>query len=226
MIQELKKFSAADKAKLRGFIFDMDGTIFDTERLYRKCWYELQSERGYIITDAMLDRMRGASLQNGARIFEGVNPQYSYLEERGYRMDRVFKYIDRDGVPLKPGLKELFSYLKEHNYRRALGTSTIQTQVDRYLAKAGMAEDFDFLGYGNLVEHGKPAPDLFLLCADRIGLKPSECAVVEDSINGITSAHAAGMTVIGIHDMNDLSPVRPLIDLEIDRLDEIAAWLM
>ena len=72
--------------EIRGVLFDMDGTLFDTERLYRRVWYELQPTRGYVITDEMLDQMRGAGLTKSTAVFEAVNPNHKYPVEREIRM--------------------------------------------------------------------------------------------------------------------------------------------
>lgn len=214
-----------DKKQIKGFIFDMDGTIFATERLYGMFWKQVGEEMGYLITDEMLDEMRGASLQHGAEVFEAANPGFDYYKVRERRLEKVFAYIDENGVPKMKGLDELFAYLHAHAYKIALGTSTIGPQARRYLQSVGMIEDFDFIGTGELVEHGKPAPDLFCLCAEQMGLKPEECCVVEDSVNGLKAGIAAGGFVIGIEDMQDISPVADQLDVQLNSLDEIIGWL-
>ena len=214
------------KENIRGFIFDMDGTLFDTERLYRKFWFECSAERGFYIDDEMLDRMRGASmLKVGKPIFEARNPGYDFMKEREYRMEKVFQYVDRYGVPKKKGMDELFDWLDRRGYKRALGSSTARVQVLHYMKLAGYEKRFDFLCTGDMVENGKPAPDMFLLCAEKLGAKPEECVVVEDSVNGIRAGSAAGCFVIGIPDLNDLTPVRPLCDEQLSSLDEIISWM-
>lgn len=214
-----------DRKKIKGFIFDMDGTLFATEKLYGKIWKDVAKEQGYIITDEMLDQMRGASLKRGAEVFEAVNPGYDYFKVRERRMELVIQYVDAHGVPKMKGLDELFAYLHAHEYKIALGTSTIAQQAHHYLTSVGMMDDFDFLGTGELVENGKPAPDLFQLCAREMGLKPEECCVVEDSVNGLKAGVAAGGFVIGIQDLQDISEMVPLIDAKLNSLDEIISWL-
>lgn len=214
-----------DKKNIKGFIFDMDGTLFATEELYGRAWKQVGREQGYIITDEMLNRMRGASLARGAEIFERVNPNFDYYKVRERRLELVFEEIDAHGVPKKKGLDKLFAWLHAHGYKIALGTSTVGPQARRYLASVNMTDDFDFIGSGELVEHGKPDPDLFLLCAKELGLKPEECCVVEDSVNGLMAGVAAGGFVIGIEDLQDISSMTSQIDAKLEALDDIIGWL-
>lgn len=210
---------------IRAVIFDMDGTVFDTERLYYRFWHELSKERGFHINDDMLNRMRGAALSHSAKIFEAANPGRSYMEERVFRMERVLSYVDQFGVPKKKGLDELMNFLRKEGYRIALGTSTLREQADRFLRSVQMENSFDFIGTGDLVTHGKPEPDLFLLCAERLGKRPEECLVVEDSTNGIRAGHSAGGYVVGIPDMSPLDSVRALCDAQLSDLSEVIPWL-
>ena len=214
-----------DKSRIRGFIFDMDGTLFDTEKLYRAFWYVVAEQRGFHVDDEMLSRMRGMALPKGALIFETRNPEFSYYEERRRRMELVYEEVDRNGVPEKPGLRKLLAFLRAQGYRTAVASSSPEAQVQRYMERNGLTEQFDVLLGGDAVENGKPAPDLFLLAAEKLGLPPAECVVVEDSENGIRAGAAAGGFVIGIPDLDPLDPVRDLLDFECSRLDEIIPWI-
>lgn len=217
--------TSSEKLPIEAVIFDMDGTLFDTERLYREMWFKLAPLRGFYIDDDMLDRMRGASLEFGTQIFEARNPGFSYVEEREYRMREVFRYVDAHGVPKRPGCDETLHWLKSHGYKIAIGSSTRSPQVMRYLRRADMEHTFDFVGCGDLTAHGKPEPDLFLICAERLGADPRACVVVEDSENGIRAGHAAGSYVIGIPDLNDLTALSPLCDAQLESLDKIIPWI-
>lgn len=214
-----------EKKNIKALIFDMDGTIFDTERLYYRIWFELAAERGYIINDEMLTSMRGASIQKGAQIFSEVNPDFDYARERALRMERVFSYVREHGVPKKPGLDEVMEYLHRQQYKICIGSSTPRPQVQRYLDSIDYEKHFDAVITGDLIENGKPAPDIFLLCAETLGLRAEECLVVEDSRNGVTAGHAAGCFVVGIPDLDSLTPVREKMDAELSSLRRIPGWL-
>ena len=113
----------------------------------------------------------------------------------------------------------------EEGYKIAIGSSTRTPQVMHYLREAKMEDTFDFVGCGDLTTHGKPEPDLFLICAERLGVDPRACVVVEDSVNGVKAGYAAGGYVLGIPDMNDLSGLVDLCDAQIDSLDRIIPWM-
>ena len=211
-------------ASIRGFIFDMDGTLFDTERLYRRFWFELGKEHGYYVDDHMLDLMRGASVQVGVKVFHDYNPDVDYFAERKERYARVMQYVTEHGAPQKPGLVPMLTALKACGYKLGIGSSTMKTQVDAYLASAGITDIFDFIGTGEITTHGKPEPDIFLIVAEKLGRAPETCVVVEDSLNGIRAGHAAGCHVIGIPDLLDLTPVASLCDTILPSLREIPAW--
>ena len=114
----------SERLPIKAFIFDMDGTLFDTERLYRTMWFKLAPIRGFHIDDEMLDQMRGASLEYGSQVFEAANPGFSYATERAIRMEEVFRYVDREGVPKMKGLDETLAWLKAHGYKIAIGVKT------------------------------------------------------------------------------------------------------
>ncbi len=220
-----RKSKMKDRTKIKGFLFDMDGTLLDTERLYHDCWLKVARERGFIMTEDMMDRMRGLALPKAKKVFEDANPGRDFTTEREFRMKMVYEHIDRFGVPKKPGLDRLFQWLHEKSYKIALASSSPEKQVLRYMDSINYREQFDLICAGDRITNGKPAPDIFLYCAEKIGLLPSECAVVEDSFNGIEAGKRAGCFVIGIPDLNDLSPVRELMDAELSGLADIIDFM-
>ena len=206
----------------------MDGTLFDTERLYLRCWKQVSADRGYGVPDALLDQMRGASLARGKELFEQYyQGQLDFWEERRHRQAYVFHEIETHGVPLKPGAEELLVYLKKEGMRIALATSTVQETAMRFLKQSGLLPYFDAIVTGDMVENGKPAPDIFLLAAEKAGLAPAACAVAEDSQNGVIAGRNAGCIVIHIPDLMQLSEEvrKAYVDLELPRLDAMIPWL-
>ena len=130
---------------IKGFLFDMDGTVFDTERVYKESWHEVSKELGYDIPDQLLDMMRGSSRQSAIKIFNdfyGDDP-HDYAEARQLREVVADRRLREGGVPLKPGARELTTYLRDKGISLALATSTYRPVVDFYLSDSGMEDVFE-----------------------------------------------------------------------------------
>ena len=117
------------------------------------------------------------------------------------RRDLEYAHIDQHGAPTKPGLTSLLDWLEMRAMPRAVATSSGRASADRLLQSAGVRARFEIIVGGDDVANGKPAPDLFLLAADRLGVAPSDCVVLEDSGPGIHAAHRAGMRPILVPDL-------------------------
>lgn len=184
-------------------IFDMDGTLFDTEPVLHRAWVKLV-EKGRVPTDILelLPRMVG---KNRLTIHRELLAHYG----NSFPLDDIYRERDvliqaelnERGVPLKPGVPEIFDTLRGRGYRLALATSTSAPSVADYMRRTGLAKHFDVIVTGDRVENGKPAPDIFLLAAKELGLTPDRCTVIEDSHNGVRAGAAAGMDVVMIPDI-------------------------
>ncbi len=213
---------------IKAILFDMDGTLFDTERLYYRCWKKVAEENGYEIPDELLNKMRGASLKEGSRHFnEYYNYKREYFEERAKRQLYVIEEIDKNGVPFMKGLTELFKFLKERGIKIALATSTVREMAMKYIDISGLGEYFDAIVTGDMIEHGKPEPDIFLLAAKKLGEDIKNCAVAEDSLNGIIAGRRSGAKVFFIPDLSPITDEQKAeyVDKEFKFLDEIIGYL-
>ena len=186
----------------KAVIFDMDGVIFDSERIGLQEWIKLGEK--YSIPDIaqVYPKCIGVNAVYSKRIFTehyGENfPYDSYRQE-------IFKEIDKNygngKMPLKSGIGELLLFLKEMEWHVGLASSTQQEVVKRLLYNAELLPYFETLTCGDMVKKSKPEPDIFLKAAETLGVKPEECIVIEDSYNGIRAASKAGMFSIMIPDM-------------------------
>lgn len=192
-MHELKPF--------RGALFDMDGVILDTERVHIAAWHEAFRHLGLPLEDSFLVTMRGANRESQRRIFAakyGSSSDYDKVWD--YRSAYSRKIFDQKGIAVKKGFREISAWLKERGIPRALCTSTEMPTVEREFPQAGLTLDFEAAVTGAEPKHGKPAPDTFLLGAERIGIPPEDCIVFEDSPNGVKAGGAAGCQVIMVPD--------------------------
>lgn len=188
---------------IKAVLFDMDGLIFDTERLAETGWVEAGKKLNFFMTKEMAGQIRGCDVPSSRKLFDRWFGQaVSYDEAKKLRTEYILNNIRVYGMPLKEGVHELITYLKRHGYKTALATSTQREIVEEYFQNTDLPFAFNTTVCGTEVEHGKPAPDIFLEAASRLEIQPGQCLVLEDSPNGVTAGHAAGCKVIMIPDMD------------------------
>lgn len=189
-------------------IFDMDGVIFDTERLYIECCRPAAEKFGLDGIEEVAHECIGLTEEETKRKMREHYGEDAPLEAFGEEAYRIFlKRYDEDGLAVKKGARELLSFLKEHGARIAIGSSTEHDIVEMELRDAGLLEYFDVLACGDMVEHSKPEPDVFLLAAEMLlGAENlpetiADCIIIEDSFNGVIAARRAGATVFMVPDL-------------------------
>lgn len=188
---------------IKGILFDMDGLMFDTERLAADGWKEAAGALGITLDDAQIGSLRGLlPAVSRERFVAWFGDGSVYDRGREIRKAYVERWIEQNGMPVKKGLKQLLEYLRERGIPAAVATSTNRPAAERYWETAGVREYFAASVCGSEVKEGKPAPEVFLTAAGLLGLQPAECLVLEDSYNGIRAGHAAGCQVAMIPDMD------------------------
>lgn len=184
----------------KGAIFDMDGLMFDTERIYQEVWHELAREHSVTLDDSFARDICGTS---GTHTDEVIRNHFHTGDPHQIRKDCSARIRRRlwDEVPKKPGISELLMFFKENGILTAVASSSPEDIIYRYLTTSGLREYIDQVISGEDLAHGKPAPDIFLKAADAIGLPACDCYVFEDAYNGIRAGHTAGAFTIMIPDV-------------------------
>ena len=187
---------------MKAVIFDMDGVIFDSERLVLEGWLELGKKYGIPDIDKVFPKCIGSNAVASKQIFLDYYgedfPYDTYKQETS--ADYHAKY-DGGRLPMKRGIKELLQFLKENGYHIGLASSTRYEVVRQQLEDAGILPYFETLTCGDMVKKSKPEPDIFLKAAETLGVHPQDCIVIEDSYNGIRAASRACMFPIMVPDM-------------------------
>lgn len=177
---------------IKAAIFDMDGTLYDTEAVYRKAWLKAG------IPDEFYLKLIGRSHVNIVQM----------LNDNGYDSDKIYelknKYTQEEiskGIPIKKGTLEALKWCKDNGLLTAIATSSAKEVALRYLKDTNMEDLFDKIISGNQLENGKPAPDIFIYAAKELSVKKEECLVVEDSFNGVRAGKAAEMLTVMVPDL-------------------------
>ncbi len=188
---------------VRGAIFDMDGLMFDTEKLLVRFWRQAASEYGYDMTYDNVLSIRSLSRKYSVPFLKGIfGEKFEFDEIRARRIELMNDYIDKNGFEIKKGLFELLEYLKKREIKTAVATATDMARTETYMKKAGVCDFFDVIVCGNMVTRGKPEPDIYIAACDALKLAPGDCVAFEDSPNGVSSAFSAGCKVIMIPDLS------------------------
>ena len=179
---------------IQGAIFDMDGTMFDTERLRFETLKQASKE---LIEQEFSEDYLMQCLGLSARTAEQLAKKYygetvPYLAIRKRADELELEFVRHNGVPIKKGLIQVLERLRKSGLRMAVATSSRRAIAEEYLINANAYKFFDLLVCGDEVERGKPHPEIFIQAAQKLNLQPSKCLMFEDSENGICSAHAAG----------------------------------
>ena len=188
---------------IEGVLFDMDGIVLDTEKLYTRFWMEAAQQLGYPMTWEQSLGMRSLNKTLGQEYLEKCfGPNISHARVRELRIRLMDAWIDQHGVDIKPGINELLDFLIQNNIPRAITTSSPVYRVEKYLKPLGIYNKFNCICSGYEVEHGKPDPDIYLYGASKIKVDPSKCLALEDSPSGIESAYRAGCMTVLIPDLD------------------------
>ncbi len=212
---------------MKAIVFDMDGVLFDTEVLCMKAWVEVAKENKLPGMEEVFPQCIGLNANDSRRIvMNAYGEDFDYARFREQTSAWFRKYIEEKGLPVKPGVKELLDWLKNSKYVVGLASSTKGESVRSHLKLAGIEDSFRAVVTGDMVEHSKPLPDIYLRACAGLGADPKEAYAIEDSPNGIRSAYRAGMKPLMVPDM--IAPdeeMRRLSHRIFKDLHEVLAYL-
>ena len=188
--------------KYEAVIFDMDGVIFDSERMYMECCRQAAKVYGAENIENVVMACIGVNTENTLRIFRQAYGEDFPLDDFWKDATGRFSEMAQGGLlPVKDGARELLEFLSDNNIPLALASSTKTEKVILELGAAGLDGYFDVITGGDMTDKSKPEPDIFLLAAERLGKKASDCVIIEDSFNGVRAARAADAFVIMVPDI-------------------------
>jgi HAD superfamily hydrolase (TIGR01509 family) len=192
--------------RIKAVIFDMDGLMLDSEPLYRAACQQAAAEWGYAISDAVHSRLIGRNAADTEQLLlDEFGPGFPIDVYRDTYQRFKAAFVSGP-LPKKYGLDELLALLDSRRVPKAVATSSPREIAVPYLAATDLLDRFDVVATGDEVTNGKPAPDLFLLAAQRLRINPATCLVLEDAEAGVIAAHHAGMQVYMVPDLQPSSP--------------------
>lgn len=191
--------------KTKALLFDLDGLLLDSERIYYDKWKQAGLECGYVIPEETLLLLRACEPKLAKVIIEeSLNAPGSYDRIRARRKELVAEYLRLNKVDVKPGVHEFLEKTAGlPDVKKAVVTMSHKGEKEELLREAGLLDYFDVIITPEDVKRGKPYPDIYLFACRTLSLSPRECIVFEDAPNGIESAAAAGIPVIMIPDMTE-----------------------
>ena len=188
---------------IRGILFDMDGLVLDSEILFTRFWREAANLLGYPMTEEQSYGMRSLGKALGQPYLESLfGPGIDYTTVREKRIELMSAYVAEHGIAPKSGIYELMDYLEAAGIPAAIASSSPLDAIEKHLSAANLLHRFQKVCSAHSIPNGKPAPDIYLLAASELGLKPEECLALEDSPTGILSGYRAGCLPVMLPDLD------------------------
>ena len=207
---------------VKAIVFDMDGVLFDTERLCINSWQKVADKYHLGDISAPCIASIGVSREKGKEIFKAtVSKDFPYEKMRNEVSSLCHKEIAENGLPKKSGVNEILTFCKEKGFKIGLATSTRRQTVISHLERAKILSFFDEIVCGDEIENSKPSPEIYIKACKKLSVEPQEALAVEDSYNGVISSTTAGMRCIMVPDV--LVPNEEMEKLAFKILDSLSS---
>lgn len=202
-------------------IFDMDGLMFDTERVFVLAWDYAGEKIGIGKAGYMVHKTLGMNTAASEKIWQKeFGDSYNQSELKRYTKDFFTQYYAKNTIPVKKGLYVLLEYLKEKNYKLAVASSSPKWEIENHLKESGVYQYFSAIVSGDMVTKSKPEPDIYLKACELVGEKPENCYALEDSQSGLLAAYMAGCKPIMIPDL--WQPDKEIENILFAKFDDLA----
>lgn len=213
--------NSTNNQKINAVIFDMDGTMIDTETIKEDGWKYAGDCQNIVIDDKILDEIRGTNKDFCKQFinqkFNNINFEQLYND----RNEFIERHINANGIQMKKGLIEILKFLKNNKYKIAVASSSEEETIRRYLTKIKILDFFDVIVAGDMVENGKPNPEIYLKAVEKLNVTKEQCIGIEDSNSGILSVYRAGLKPIMIPDLEE--PTEEVQNILCAKLDSLEA---
>lgn len=187
---------------IKGIIFDMDGLIFDSERVVQRAWKEIGEEYGYPAMEEQIYKTVGFNRDRREVYFKNQYgedfPHDLFVDKTREKFSRI---VAVEGLPVKRGARELLAFAREKGFRIGLATSSSSDYAHEELTTAGIDGYFDGFVFGNMVTRSKPDKEIYVKACAAVGIQPDEGLALEDAPAGVESAFSAGLQVIMVPDL-------------------------
>lgn len=206
--------------------FDMDGTLIDTEKYFRRFWPKAAAAFGYEMSDGQALSMRSLGRPFApAQLKAWFGLETDYQAIRAKRTEMMEAQLRIDGLQRKPGAVEILEELKQRGIPAVVVTASPIERTERYLTEVGILQYFDRIISATQVAEGKPSPDVYLLASKEVGFPTEECLAVEDSPNGVMSAYQAGCKVVMVPDQTPADEMLPFLDGVAETLADLGKFV-
>ena len=202
-------------------LWDMDGVLVDTAELHYQTWKQTLADYGIPFSRQIFNEFFGMNNEQTLTGILGRSPEPSFLQESSDKKEDKFRKSIHGQVELYPGVRKLLKELQRAGVRQAIASSAPQENIDALVNELNMASFFQAIVSGHKL-NSKPDPATFLLAAERLGVKPQRCVVIEDALHGIEAARRADMKCIAVATTNPVDLLSP-VDLVVASINELSA---